>query len=321
MASAATPKPIYVVAGGEPFLKRQAVRDVLKRLGVAGSGEDPMGLTRFEASAPLSEVLDELRTIPLLASHRVVLVDDADEFISAHRAMLERYVEAPSPSGTLVLVCKSFPSNTRLNRMARAAGEVILCEPLKGPAVQAWITRQAEQVYGKRMDSSAATLLRRLVEDDLGTLDSEIAKLSVYVGERPAINAQDVEALVGFNREQRVFGIADALIRGDGPEGLALWEQVWATDRAAPGRAIAGLAWGLRRYLEAKYAVDAGQNCEALARQMWTTGTELRRRLLGLDVTRLEQLYTALLEADVDVKSGLGDVHAALEKLICQATG
>lgn len=314
--TASTPKPVYVVFGSEPFLRRHALREVHRSVGVAS---DPMACTCFDAEAELADVLDELRTVPLLAARRLVTVDDADTFISTHRAALERYLSSPSDSASLLLICKSFPSNTRLYRMAGEIGGINACEPLKGGAVPAWITRQAQEAYGKRIDRAAAVLLRQLVEDDLGTLDGEIAKLAIFVGDRLAITATDVEVLVGLSREQKVFGIADAMTCGDGPRALGLWEQVWATDRAAPGRAIGGLAWGLRRYVESKHALDAGEPCDGWARQLWVDPAELRRRLGRLQADALERLLVELLSADVAVKTGLGEVRAALEKLICRS--
>ena len=93
--AASTPKPVYVICGSESFLKRQALRSVLRGLGIHPA-DDSMAVTQFDAEAELSAVLDELRTLPLLAEHRVVMVDEADAFIAAHRPQLERYLAAPS---------------------------------------------------------------------------------------------------------------------------------------------------------------------------------------------------------------------------------
>ena len=51
----------------------------------------------------LADVLDELFTLPFFSRRRLVIVEEADTFVTKHRKDLEAYVQAPSTSGTLVL--------------------------------------------------------------------------------------------------------------------------------------------------------------------------------------------------------------------------
>ena len=57
-------------------------------------------------SAGLSDVLDELRTLPFLSKARVAVVEGADPFVTAHRRELEEYAEHPSPRA-----CSCCPSS------------------------------------------------------------------------------------------------------------------------------------------------------------------------------------------------------------------
>ena len=83
-------------------------------------------------------------------------------------------------------------------------------------------------------------MLREHVGDAPGLLDAELGKLAIYVGERVEITAADIAALTGRHREEKVFAVTDAMSSGDTQTALRQWEQVLATDRAAPARAIAG---------------------------------------------------------------------------------
>src|SRR5438132_14136540 len=102
---AKTPKsnvaPVYVVHGPEAFLKRQALTEILDRL-LAGSDRS-LALNEYDGSGSveLASVLDDLRTLPFLSERRVVLVRDADAFLTRYRQELEEYLESPSPSGVL----------------------------------------------------------------------------------------------------------------------------------------------------------------------------------------------------------------------------
>lgn len=312
-------KPIYVVYGPDPFLRAEAVRDLLRR--ECGSPEASLGPTRFEGDrVALADVLDEVRTFSLLGDRRVVVVDDADGFVSKHRHALERYCRERPEVGCLILCCNQFDGRTRLFKAVQKTGELVRCEAPRGQALVGWIVTRAQRMYGKTMDAACATRLRELVGDAPGPLDSELSKLAIYVDPRGEIAAADVEALVGHNRGETVFAVLDAIASGDVRGALHHWERVLATDRAAPGRAIGGLAWGVRRLLDAKRAQLEGTPLAQLARQHWVDPAVLKQRLDRVSLRQLENQLSDLLSADLASKTGLSDVGGAVEKFIIRHT-
>ena len=251
-SSASKLAPIYVVFGAETFLKREAVRDIMAQV---LAGADPsLALSEYDGggSVELAQVLDDLRTLPFLAPHRLVVIRDADTFITRYREELEDYCENLSDTGVLLLECKSFPSTTRLAKRVQSIGQAIKCESLSSRAIPGWLAERCRTAYGKRIDAAASAMLAEYIGEDLGLLDSELNKLTLYVGDRPAIAATDIQALVGHTREEQVWGILSAIAAGSEGKAMTLWEQVWETDRAAPGRAIAGIAYKVRQLLTAK---------------------------------------------------------------------
>jgi DNA polymerase III subunit delta len=258
--------PVYVVHGPEAFLKRQALTGILDRL-LAGSDRS-LALSEYDGSGnpQLASVLDDLRTLPFLSQRRVVLVRDADSFITNNREALEDYLDHPSSTGVLVMEARSFPGTTRLAKRASAIGECIKCEPVAARNVPSWLIGRARDAYGLKMDTAAATLLLECVGEDLGILDSELQKLGLYAGQRKEVRAADVQACVGHTREEQVWGILSAISAGDEARAISLWEQVWETDRAAQGRAIGGIAYKVRQLLSAKRAEEAGAPSAELAK-------------------------------------------------------
>ncbi len=306
--------PMYAVVGADRFLRGNAVEEVVR---LASREMDELGPTRVDGDeADVAAVLDEVRTPSLLGGRRIVIVDDADDFISAHRETLEKYCSAPAADGCLVLLCDSMPRNTKLHKIISAHGKVIACEPMKWRELQTWIARRAADVYGKRVSDSTARLLRDLVGDSPGWLDTELGKLAAFVGSRTEITAKDVEAATGESREEKVFAVVDAMAEGNAAEALRNLQQVWATDRAAPHRAIGGLAFSVRRLLEARRDWEAGADLNGLARQVFTDPATLRRRFEYMTTARLERLQRGLLEIDLAVKTGASTVEVGIEKFI-----
>jgi len=255
-------------------------------------------------TAELADVLDEARTLSLLAEVRLVIVRDADAFITKHREALERYAAAPSATGVLVLVCKVMNKQWRLTKAIQKVGRLIECKAPPRRERDRWLVGRAGQAYGKTMQGSAARALVEQAGDDMAGLDAELAKLAVYVGDRETITAADVEALVGLTRPENVFRMTDAVAAGDAATAIGVWRQTLATDNQAEFRAVGGIAWAIRQMIAAKQGAQRGVNpATARAASRFT----------------LEQLHDMLVEllgADVAGKTGLGTVGSAVEKFI-----
>ncbi len=297
--ASAAPASIYVLHGKDDYLQRMHLQQVVRR--VVGEDDQHMALTQFDGpEASLADVLDELRTLPLLAERRVVIVRQADPFIKTHRAALERYLAAPSPTGVLVLLCDSWPSNTRLARRVPQVGEAIECETPPRRRLASWLVDHTARHVGKKLQPATAQKLVDLIGDDsLGKLCSEIDKLATYVGDATHITDNDVENLVGHHRQEKVFGIIDAAERRDLSQALELWQQVLATDRDAPYRAIGGLAWALRRLIDQR-------------------GHQSRGAAKRLNPAQLMEHLARLAEADHTIKTGTGTVQSVVERFIVE---
>ncbi|MCH7700566.1 MAG: DNA polymerase III subunit delta [Planctomycetes bacterium] len=315
MTQSASYKPVYVVFGSDTYLKQETVTGISRA--VLGDDDAAGGATRFDGDkATLADVLDEVRTFSLLGEARLVIVDDADPFITRHRQSLETYCAAPSNSGVPVLVCKSSAANTKLHRAIQALGGVIVCQTPRGSDLAAWIVRQARERYEKQIEGPAVGALRESCDDSLGMFDGELAKLASYVGDRKRITAQDVHALVGQHREVKVFAVTDAMADGNPAAALQAWEQALATNRATPMLAVGGLAWSIRRLLGLRHAMDKGADVRSLSQQGRMSPAQIQSRVGGVSARRLEDQLTDLLQIDLDSKTGLGNVNRGVEKFI-----
>ncbi len=309
---------VVAIVGNDSILRGDALMRVLEPL---RSDMGELGPMRFEGErASAAEVLDEVRTPSLLGGTRVAIVEDADDFISANREIMERYCAGPVAGSVLILLCNSLPRNTRLYKIIEAHGQIVACEAPKGPAFATWITQRASAAYGKKIAPSAAQNLRRLLGDSPGWIDAELGKLASFVGDRPEITAPDVNEVTDQRREEKVFGVMDAMASGDATGALCLWDQVLSTDRAAPGRALAGLALKVRQMIEAFDEFRATGQVFAASKRMFMDAGELRNRLERISRRQLIEQQHDLLEADLAVKTGLSSLPLSIEKFIVKHT-
>src|SRR5262245_51998418 len=191
------PQPVYVLHGDEEFLKRQARTELIPHL--LEDADPAYALSAYPGDrTDWSTIRGELDTLPFLAPRRVVVIEQADDFVSEHRQELEKYVAKPG-QGVLVLDVRSWPANTKLAKTIPDAA-VVACKTPKPAQLPGWCIQRAKSAYGKKLGEPAAQLLVDLIEPSLGLLDQELAKLATYVGEAPAISAEDVDVLVGRSR-------------------------------------------------------------------------------------------------------------------------
>jgi len=243
-----SPKPVYVLRGTDDYLRRRYRGDLIGRL-LAPDQRD-LALYDTTADAELSDVLDELRTAPLLAQRRVVVIRDADPFVKRYRKQLEAYLESPSGSGSLILIVSSWQSTTRLAKRVAEIGEVLDCSSPSAARLPRWIAK-AVGSRSKAIAPEAAQALAGWVGADLARLDSEIEKLCLYVGDRPDVTVDDVAAVVAAATGPEPFALTNAIEAGDRRKALEALGALM-TVRGEEFRTLGMIGWMLRSALSGK---------------------------------------------------------------------
>src|SRR3972149_4471234 len=202
--------PIYVFYGDEEFFTSEALLTVKAH---SLKGTDPsISLVEFKGEETSGgAIFDELRTLPFFASKdKLVVVEDADDFVDKNRETLEKYLQTPATHASLVLVCNKWDKRTKLATLADKVGISIECKRLKEHQLPNWISIRAKH-YKKNISSVAAQKLVEDVGNNLAIIDKHLEKLSIYLNEKTTIDERDVDALVGVDRSRTVFELTDAV--------------------------------------------------------------------------------------------------------------
>jgi len=307
-------KPVYVLQGGDSLLLDQCRREIVAK--AVGSADPQTCVGVYDADAELAAVLDELRTMPFLAPRRVVIVRNADAFISAHREALENYLESPSAAGVLVLMVSAWASNTRLYKLVGKIGQVMQCSAPKAGGLIKWI-RDAAAGRGKKIAPDAAELLAHWVGQDLAALDGEIEKLSLYAGARQSLTVEDVSALVTATAGPEAFDLTNALTAGDVGAALKALEGM-VRRRGEEFKVLGMIAWHLRRVLAAQQAIRSGSPPQRAAPKMpWAQQQPFLAMLQRRPLKTIQADFRRLIYADLAMKSGV-DPAAAMQKLVVE---
>lgn len=297
-------EPFYVLAGDEAFLKRQVLRR-LKQIALGDDPDDSAVSSYSGEQAEFAAVWDELQSLPLFSPRRVIVIDDADKFVSNYRSYLEKKVEkqAFSETGVLILDVKTWPANTRLAKMVDA-NRTITCKspaPFKLPQ---WSCEWALAHHGKQMTVAAGQLLVELVGADMGLLDQEILKLAIYVGDHVKITPEDVDKLVGNSRMESVWKIFDLIGQGQTAASLKFLQRLLEQGEE-PMRLVGAISSQLRKLAQAtRLSLEGGSLQTALASAgiapFGLKSAEAQLRHLGRK--RATKLYDWLLELNMDLR-------------------
>ena len=307
-------KPVYALVGGDAFVQLQKLHAILAELPPDAQRTDLDG-----ERAELSDVLDELRSFAMFGGGKVVVVRSADEFLSRFREQLENYVAQPSDSSTLVLRLESLPSNQRIYKAIAKVGVIEKCDPPKDLA--RWVITHANEAHKIKISTDAAALLVDLVGQDLGRLDTELAKLALACDGK-SITPDDVSNAVAFQRERQMWDMTNELACGRTDEALRRWRQLLQTDSSSEFRAVTWLGMWLENVRKAISLRRKGMQPFAIAQQLKIWPRDIQGPFFQTADAIGEQGAARALDllTDIDLrsKSGLGEAAANVERFIMQ---
>jgi DNA polymerase III subunit delta len=339
-------RPVCVVFGDEPFLKSEVLAAL--RAAILSDADAEFSFRTFAGDeAEPRSVFDELATVALFGGgKRLVLIAEADDFISAHRPLLEDYVAKPRETGVLVLDAKTWPSNTRLYKQLADVGLQVDCKAPADRDLIEWVRNRAERAYRATFARGAAERLVDIVGPQMGRLDQETAKLSLLAAAptpSPAlpktsaaktsasITIDLIENAVGGWRAKTAWEMIDAAAAGDAREALLQLDRLILAGES-PVALMGQIAWRFRQLAAAAritvQAQGAGQRVnlrhalEQVGVKTWQGAMEkAESNLRQLGARRAAKLYRWLLEADLALKgtSSSGDrARLVLEQLFAR---
>ena len=323
-----------ILFGDDSYLKAEA-RKQLYRCWFQDE-EDEMNVTTFDSTARWADVHDEISSRSLFGSSdlRIAHIENADTFVTEYRDRLEDLASQDNPRGLLLLEVKNWAANTRLYKLVNQHGFQLECRlPVQGkykkldrPRLIKWLQFRAKQDHGLKLDRQAGDTLIDLTGTQIGQLEQDIIKLSLYLEKGETITTAMVEELIGGWKFKTTWDVIGAAVEGNLPEALGQLDQLIQAGEHPIGL-LAQFSWSLRRFAMATRIYEAAERKQqrpSLASALkqagfkpWETKkAEPQLKILGRE--RAGQLFEWLLEADQAMKGSHSDVsraHFTLEHL------
>jgi DNA polymerase-3 subunit delta len=311
---------VVLITGSERFFVNRALAGLRK----AALGDGPPGFNEdnFEGkTTSAAAVIDAARTLPMLASCRLVLVRDADALATAELDKLADYMEAPCPSSCVVLVAEKLDGRTRLAKRAQKLELIVDAAPLKASDMRSFVQAEAER-RGARLAPGAGSALLDAIGTDLPAIDDALERLGLYVGPGAAIDVAAIDACIAKVRVESIWALVDAVGMRDRKVALRAAASLLA-DREPALRILAMLARQLRMVGRMQSALAAGAAPPDAARQAGAPpfkARELATAARRFEPRALARAFAVLAETDLALKGSRRPPDTVLESAILELT-
>ncbi|MGD2134630.1 MAG: DNA polymerase III subunit delta [Gemmatimonadales bacterium] len=269
--------PVYYLTGDEDVLKDELMETLADRI-VDPATRDFNFDVRTASDLDGESLHALVETPPMLTSNRLVVVKNLEQWRRNARVwkVLERYVEAPSPTTVLVLVHGAGQKPHR--SLANRAVHVVL-QPLDADRAARWVAHRAERV-GIAFTAAAIRHLVDVAGSDLSHLVREIDKLAAAATADTPVDVDDVAQYIGIHRGHTAQDWVAAVIARDFAAARAALRPVLATPGTSAVRLLNAVGTALIGVRLARDLRDGG------ASDAKTRGTLVSRckqaRLYGL---------------------------------------
>jgi len=302
--------PIYVIVDGEAYFTRRALRMIRKA--AIGDADPALCLSEFNGTqAQPEDVLGICRTAVMFGPRRLVVVRNAGAFLQKHAKAMNAYFKSPASRNCLVLIV-----NKKSKRAAKGT-VVVECKKVYERGFPRFLADRSREV-GKRLTPEAAATLQEHVGENLEALDQQLHHLALYVGDRPVITGEDVEALVASDRVRVIWDLSDAVAARRTRTALATLNRLMREGMQSPSL-IGLLARQFNALLRARAFLDRGLNRRDAEQSLHMhpfRAQKIVQQAATLSRAYLVRGYRLLVQADRQSKTTSADTGLLLESLV-----
>ena len=309
---------IYLFYGEEDLMIDEGIQLIVDKTLDEGSKGFNLDVV-YGSKADAKDVVGHASSFPMMGKKRVVVVKEFEKLAGTdtEKEIVAAYVNKPLDSTILVLVSLEPDFRKKPFTDLKKRAELIECKPLYDNQVPPWIGERIRH-QGREASVEVCRLIQAYVGNSLRSLQNELDKLYVFMGDRKKIALEDIAAVVGATKGFTIFELQNAIGRKDPKEAIKILERMLEAGQS-PQMIIVMLTrfftqlWKLtdmrsRRLPDSEIAREIGVS-QYFAKQI----IEFRS---NFDVQQIEENFKSLLEADTVLKSTSRDPRLVLDLLV-----
>ena len=201
--------PIYILMGDEPYFLDK-ITDYIADNVLQPEERDFNQSVVFGSAVTAAQVVDLAREFPMMATHRVVIVKEAQSLKNAD--LLVKYLATPVPSTILVLCYKGGKVDRSVLAKAKTSGIVFESKKKRDYELPDFIMGYLK-LRGVTIDNKSASMIAEHIGADLSRLTSELEKVMISLPANDRrITPDVVEQQIGVSKDFNVFELKNAIV-------------------------------------------------------------------------------------------------------------
>ena len=198
---------IYLLYGEEAYLRR-SYKNKLKNALV--SEGDTMNYAYFEGkSVNPKAVIDLAETMPFLAGHRVIVIENSGFFKSSCEELASYLTDVPE-STVIIFVESEADKREKMYKAVKAHGRAVEMPAQKEDKLKAWAAGILKR-EGRNIRETTMNLFLTKTGTDMENIENELEKLICYTAGRDIIEDEDVEAVCTVRVQNHIFDMVNAI--------------------------------------------------------------------------------------------------------------
>ena len=308
--------PAYLFLGEEGFLKQEAIEKLKSTL--LDKKTQDLNYNIFYAKDKnfnVSQMLDDLDTMPFLSKRRLVVLKEADSVTASAKTSILSYLEKPRESSVFVIESDLPAIKGDFLLKASKAAHLIYYRKLTETDINTWLIKRAG-LAGKKISMEAINAIKENLPNDLRVISSNMDNIILYAGKRPLIKKQDIENIIGVSPSHTAFDLIDAVGKKDAKGALRIFSTL-KRDKKRETELLGLLAWNARMLLRIKELFRIKNKME-MQQDLGLSPRVFERILRHASMLKKKEILTLLdeiLRSDLDIKTGASP-SMVLERLL-----
>ncbi len=303
---------LYLLTGENgDYLKKQIIQNIAS-LKITKGFESFDYIVIAGNNTSTNEVYDALKSPPY-GNGKVVVIRNAEKI---KKRDFKKILETKIPEDTVLIIL--FGETTTQSPLEKDS--VIVDDySITSTMLKKWI-RDKVKMYGKKIENEAVSALLERLDGDLFIISSEIKKLALFTEERKVISKKDVEIVVRYIPEIKVFHLVDLIVSNKKSEALKAFNQSTKDENASPEQILSLLLRSFMHLATIKELLLTNTRVSEIAQKGDIHPSFVVKKLLPIakssNLNDIIEKFRTLKNIDVKSKKGEIEIPLALKLFI-----
>ena len=224
--------PVYFLSAEEPYFI-DIVVDYIENNVLDESEKAFNQVVLYGKETDSAQVLDQVMQFPMMASHRVVIIKEAQELKGLENMI--PYFNNPSQQSILVLAYKHKTIDKRKTIWSAIKTNAVVLESKRiyDNQLPAYVKSMVE-AKGIKISQKECLLISEYLGNNLSKISNEVEKLALNVETGAQVTPEHIQEFIGINKDFNIFELQNAIGKRNKVKAYSIIKYFSQNEKANP---------------------------------------------------------------------------------------